>query len=49
MLCLMQTSENEGPTAHKSLKHLGRLSQIWVYIGKHPKQNNEIRLCNILM
>ena len=39
MLCLMQTSENEeGHTAHKSLTYLGRLSQVWVYIGKHSKQ-----------
>ena len=35
----MQTSEGEeGPSAHKSLKHLGKLTQVWVYIGKHPKQ-----------
>ena len=39
MLCLMQTYESEeGPSAHKSLTHLGRLTQVWVYIGKHPKQ-----------
>ena len=51
MLYLMQTSESEeGPSAHKSLKHLGKLTQAWLYIGKHPKQeNNEIPLWNILM
>ena len=39
MLCLMKTSESEeGPSAHKSLAHLGKLTQVWVYIGKHPKQ-----------
>ena len=51
MLYLMQTSESEeGPSTHKSLKHLGKLTQVWLYIGKHPKQeNNEIPLWNILM
>ena len=51
MLCLMKTSESEeGPSSHKSLTHLGKLTQVWVYIGKHPKQqNNEILLWNILM
>ena len=46
MLCLMKTSESEEDhKAHKSLTHLGRLTQVWVYIGKHPKQiNNEIPL-----
>ena len=35
----MQTSESEeGPSAHKLLVHLGKLTQVWVYIGKHPKQ-----------
>ena len=35
----MQTSESEeGPSAHESLTHLGRLMQTWVYIRKHPKQ-----------
>ena len=28
----------EGPSAHKSLAHLRKLTQAWVYIGKHPKQ-----------
>ena len=28
----------EDPSAHKSLTHLGKLTQVWVYIGKHPKQ-----------
>ena len=46
----MQTSESEeSPSAHKSLTNLGKLTQFWVYIGKHPKQNNEISLWNILM
>ena len=37
--CLMHVSESEeGPSAHKLLTHLGRLTQVWVYIGKHPKQ-----------
>ena len=46
----MQTSESEeSPSAHKSLTNLGKLTQFWVYIGKHPKQNNEIPLWNILM
>ena len=47
----MKTSESEEDhKAHKSLTHLGRLTQVWVYIGKHPKQiNNEIPLWNILM
>ena len=46
MLCLMQTSESdEGPSAHKSQTHLGKITQVWVYIGKYPKQwNNEIPL-----
>ena len=39
MLCLMQTSESdEGPSAHKSQTHLGKVTQVWVYIGKYPKQ-----------
>ena len=39
MLCLMQTSENEeGPSADNSLTHFGKPTQVWVYIGKHPKQ-----------
>ena len=40
MLCLMQTSESEeGRSAHESLTHLGKITQVWVYIiGKHPKQ-----------
>ena len=39
MLFLMQTSESgEGPSAHKLLTHLGKLTQAWVYIEKHPKQ-----------
>ena len=46
----MQTSESEeGPSAHKSLTHLEKLTQVWLYTGKHPKQNNEIPLWNILM
>ena len=51
MLCLMQTSESdEGPSAHKSQTHLGKITQVWIYIGKYPKQwNNEIPLWNILM
>ena len=33
----MQTSESEGgPSPHKSLTHLGKLTKVWV--GKHPKQ-----------
>ena len=35
----MQISEiEEGLSAHKSLTHLGKLTQVWVYIEKHPKQ-----------
>ena len=35
----MKTSESEEDhKAHKSLTHLGRLTQVWVYKGKHPKQ-----------
>ena len=35
MLCLMQTSESEeGPSAYESLTHLGKLTQVWVFIGK---------------
>ena len=35
----MQTSESEeGPSAHNSLTYLGKPTQVWVYIGKHPKQ-----------
>ena len=51
MLCLMQTSESEeSPSAHKSLAQLGKLIQVWLYIRKYPKQeNNEIPLWNILM
>lgn len=47
----MQISESEeGPGAHKSLIHLGKLIQVWVYIGKNQKQKkNEILLWNILM
>ena len=38
MLLLMQTSEGEeGPSAHKSMTHLGKLTQAWVYTEKHPK------------
>ena len=36
----MLTSESEGPRTHKSLTHLGKLIQAWVYIQKHPKQWN---------
>ena len=40
MLCLIQTSETEeGPGAHKSLTHLGKLTQVWVYVGNI--QNNK--------
>ena len=36
---LHATSESEeSPSAHKSLAQLGRLTRVWVYIGKHPKQ-----------
>ena len=46
----MQLSQSEeSASAHKSLTNLGKLTQVWVYIGKHPKQNNEIPLWNILM
>ena len=39
MLCLMQTSDSEeGPSAHKSLTHLGKLIQFWVFIKKDTKQ-----------
>ena len=39
MLCLIQTSETEeGPGAHKSLTHLGKLTQVWIYVGNI--QNN---------
>ena len=34
----MLASESEGPRTHKSLTHLGKLIQAWVYIQKHPKQ-----------
>ena len=35
----MQTSEiEEGPSANISLTHLGKLTQVWVYTGKYPKQ-----------
>ena len=35
----METSESEeDPGTHKSLTHLGKLTQVWVYIGKYPKQ-----------
>ena len=35
----MSTSENEeGPSAHKSLAHLEKLTQVWICIGKNPKQ-----------
>ena len=35
----MQTPESEeDPSAHKSLTHVGKPTQVWVYIGKHPKQ-----------
>ena len=38
MLCLMETSASEeGPSAHKSLTHLGKLTQVLVYIGKKSK------------
>ena len=38
----MQISESEeGPGAHKSLIHLGKLIQVWVYIGKNQKQKNK--------
>ena len=43
----MQMSESEeGPSAHESLTHLGKLTQVWVYIWENiPKQyNNEIPL-----
>ena len=40
----MQTFESEGPSAHTSLTHLGKLSQVWVYIRRNPKQNTEIPL-----
>ena len=35
----MQTSDSEeGPSAPKALSHLEKLTQVWVYVGKHPKQ-----------
>ena len=35
----MQTSESEeDPSADKSLTHLGKLTQVWVYIGNLPEQ-----------
>ena len=35
MLCLIETSESEeGLSAHESLTYLGKLTQVWVYIGK---------------
>ena len=38
----MQISESEeGPAAHKSLIHLGKLIQVWVYIGKNQKQKKK--------
>ena len=38
MLCLMQTSDSEeGLSAHKSLTHLGKLIQVWVFIEKRCK------------
>ena len=38
MLCIMQTSDSEeGPSAHKSLTHLGKLIQVWVFIEKRCK------------
>ena len=51
MLYFMQTYESgEGPSAHKSLTHLGKLTQVWLDIGKHPKQQtNEISLWNALI
>ena len=39
MLFHVQTSDIEkGPKAHKSLTHVRKLTQVWVYVGKHPKQ-----------
>ena len=33
----MQTSgSEEGPSAHNTLTHLGKPTQIWIHIGKHP-------------
>ena len=33
----MQTSgSEEGPSAHNALTHLGKPTQICVYLGKHP-------------
>ena len=33
----MQTSgSEEGPSAHNTLASLGKPTQAWVYIGKHP-------------
>ena len=44
----MQTSESEeGPSAHKSLTHLGKLTQVWVYIGNHPKNKTMKFHCGI--
>ena len=35
----MQTCESEeGPSAHKSLTHLGKVTQVWLCTGKHLKQ-----------
>ena len=36
----MQISESEeGPSIHKSLTYLGKLTQVWIYIEKN--QNNK--------
>ena len=41
----MQISESEeGPGAHKSLIHLGKLIQVWVYIGKNQKQKKKMKI-----
>ena len=32
------TENEEAISAHNSLTHLGKPTQVWVYIGKHPKQ-----------
>ena len=35
----------EGPSTHKPLTHLQKITQVWVYIRKHPKQRNSTVEC----
>ena len=47
MLCLMQKSESEKcPSTHNSLTHIGKPTQVWVYIGKHPR-NSTVEYLNV--